>query len=148
MTDNNIKNLLKNRKLIRHSIDCKIGDIGVGDISIILKTNPIKKTKKIYVFVPKKLKKKNIPNKSDFIIPILYNGDCECVIKTYEDFEKELILENKKYSSLCKNGIIIYDIGHKYMITIESAKKKKNNFSIIKLFYRICGKSLHLSRAY
>lgn len=145
MEDKNIKNLLKSRRLIRYSIEGKIGGIGIGDISVILTISSIKRVKKIYILVPKKLKKKNIPDLSTFIIPILYNGDCECVIKTYEDFEKELILENKKHL-LSEDGIIIYDLENKYRKIIESAKKKKNSFSIIKLFYRMCGKSLHLNR--
>jgi len=134
--------ILTNRKLIWFSIKDKLEDIGLGDVSIISEGKPTK----IYIFVSKKLKKNNIPTINSFRTFIIYNGECECFIETYESFEKELIKENKKYLSLCKNGTVIFDVKRNFNSTIHSAVKKKNSFSIIRLFLNMYNKLLYLNR--
>jgi len=113
-------NVFKNRKLIWFSIQSKLDDaVDLNDISIIGKTDsfPIE----IIMFCHKKIKYK-LPDKFNTVI--LYGGECRVTVKTFEDFEKELIKDHNLLSSI-EDYEIIYD-NQKFRKMIHSAKKKSN----------------------
>jgi len=113
-------NVFKNRKLIWFSIQNKLNTVvNICDVAIIgkAKTFPIE----IILFCDKKIKN-GLPN--SFTTVILYGGDCQITVKTFEDFEKELIKDNNLLSSM-EGYKIIYD-NQKFRKMIHSAKKKSN----------------------
>lgn len=119
--------VFKNRKLIWYSIKNKIdGILDLNDISII--GNSDSYPTKLILFCYKK-NKESLPD--NFTAVILYGGDSQIEVKTFEDFEKELINNPKLFDEI-DNYQIIYDTQLKFKKMIQSAKKKSNWPWIIK----------------
>lgn len=122
--------VFKNRKLIWYSIQNKIENVlELNDISVVGndKTYPVK----LILFCHKKIKE-NLPDQ--FTTVILYGGDCQVNVETFEYFEKKLINDSKLLDEIEKY-YIIYDTKNKFRKMIESAKKKSNWPWIVKILF-------------